>query len=69
MNKKSIRYCPRCKVYTFKEICKFCNEKTVLNIPPKFSPEDKWGKYRREMKKYLNMLDVYRNYDYNKIEY
>jgi len=48
---KEIRKCPNCKRYTFKEICPYCNIKTRRVIPPKFSPEDKWGEYRRKMKK------------------
>lgn len=50
---KHIRYCKICKLYTFKEICPRCGNKTIINIPPRFSIDDKWGKYRREMKKYI----------------
>lgn len=42
-----IRKCPACNKYTFKEICPACNGKTENPNPPKFSPEDKYGKYRR----------------------
>ncbi len=48
---KEIRICPNCRTYTFKEICPKCGAKTVRVIPPKFSPEDKWGDYRRRMKR------------------
>ncbi len=48
---KEIRKCPICKDYTFKEICTKCGSKTFIPIPPKFSPEDRWGDYRRKMKK------------------
>lgn len=52
---KEIKKCPECKIYTFKENCPRCGKKTRRVIPPKFSPEDKWGDYRRMMKKkYLN---------------
>ena len=44
---KHIRICKDCKTYTMKEICAVCNEKTSSPIPPKYSPEDKYGKYRR----------------------
>jgi rRNA maturation protein Nop10 len=27
-----------------------CGTKTISRIPPKYSPEDKYGKYRREVK-------------------
>ena len=50
---KEIRKCPRCSIYTFKEICPRCNNKTNRVIPPKFSPEDPWGDYRRKMKRKL----------------
>jgi len=48
---KEIRKCPKCKIYTFKEVCPRCKEKTVKAIPPKFSPEDKYSDYRRRMKR------------------
>ncbi|MGC9079401.1 MAG: RNA-protein complex protein Nop10 [Nanopusillaceae archaeon] len=48
---KEIRKCKNCKTYTFKEICPKCNNKTVRVIPPKFSPDDKWGDYRRKIKR------------------
>ncbi|RDD52541.1 RNA-protein complex protein Nop10 [Nanoarchaeota archaeon NZ13-N] len=50
---KEIRKCLNCKVYTFREVCPYCGNKTKSIIPPKFSPEDKWGEYRRRMKKGL----------------
>ncbi|HIP66716.1 MAG TPA: RNA-protein complex protein Nop10 [Candidatus Nanopusillus sp.] len=50
---KEIRKCPKCRIYTFREICPRCNNKTNRAIPPKFSPEDPWGKYRRKMKRKL----------------
>ena len=40
--------CFSCKVYTFKESCPKCNQKTINPSPPNFSPQDKYGKYRRE---------------------
>ena len=46
----SILYCSTCKKYTLKEICS-CATKTQTTRPAKFSPEDKWGRYRREYKK------------------
>jgi len=48
---KEIRKCIECGIYTLKERCPICNKKTVRPIPPKFSPEDKYGKYRRIIKK------------------
>ncbi len=46
-----IRKCPKCKRYTLKEFCPVCGEKTIEAIPPKFSPEDRYGEYRRKLKR------------------
>lgn len=46
-----IRYCANCKEYTLKEICQKCGAPTILRQPPKYSPEDKMAKYRREARK------------------
>lgn len=43
-----IMKCPRCRKYTLHEEC--C-EKTVSAHPPRFSASDKYGKYRRAIKK------------------
>ncbi|MEM4524476.1 MAG: RNA-protein complex protein Nop10, partial [Archaeoglobaceae archaeon] len=43
--------CPKCLEYTLKEICQRCGEKTINPIPPRFSPEDPYGKYRRKLRK------------------
>jgi H/ACA ribonucleoprotein complex subunit 3 len=44
-----LRKCITCNQYTFKETCPKCNKKTVIPVPPKFSPQDKYGKYRRKL--------------------
>lgn len=49
---KHILKCGSCKKYTMKEACS-CGGKAVLAKSPKFSPEDKYGKYRREEKRKL----------------
>ena len=41
-----MRRCPNCGRYTFKEVCPVCGSKTVVPHPPRFSPEDKFVKYR-----------------------
>ena len=48
---KSILFCPKCKKYTLKEKCSRCQVKTISSKPPKFSPINKYGNYRREEKK------------------
>ncbi|MEM5805533.1 MAG: RNA-protein complex protein Nop10 [Candidatus Aenigmatarchaeota archaeon] len=45
-----IRKCTTCKIYTFKEMCPKCGIKTINPNPPRFSPIDKFGKYRRKLK-------------------
>jgi H/ACA ribonucleoprotein complex subunit 3 len=41
-----LRICTNCKRYTLKEICSICNNKTNIAHPPKFSPDDKYIRYR-----------------------
>ncbi|MCS7105793.1 MAG: RNA-protein complex protein Nop10 [Candidatus Aenigmarchaeota archaeon] len=45
-----MKKCNSCKTYTFKENCPKCGQKTVSPLPPPYSPEDKYGKYRRSLK-------------------
>ena len=47
----NLLYCKKCKNYTLNEICSTCKIKTISKNPPKFSPEDHYGKYRRKLKK------------------
>ncbi len=47
---KHILFCSKCKIYTMKESCPECNSTTIEPKPPKYSPEDKYGEYRRESK-------------------
>ncbi|MAF50740.1 MAG: ribosome biogenesis protein [Nanoarchaeota archaeon] len=48
--KKEILKCPKCEAYTIKKQCSECNKKTLTPKPAKYSPEDKYGKYRRKYK-------------------
>ncbi len=41
-----MRKCKTCGIYTFQEICPICGRPTVSPHPPRFSPEDKFWKYR-----------------------
>jgi len=41
-----LKKCSKCKKYTLKDICKECNEKTHGVHPAKFSPDDKYLRYR-----------------------
>jgi len=42
---KHIKRCAVCDEYTLKET--HCNQKTISPRPPKYSPLDPYGKYRR----------------------
>lgn len=44
---KKIKFCNECKEYTLKDTCLKCGNKAVQRTPPKFSPKDKYGVYRR----------------------
>jgi H/ACA ribonucleoprotein complex subunit 3 len=48
--KSTLRKCEVCGEYTFKEVCERCGRKTMNPNPPRFSPKDPYGKYRRMMK-------------------
>ncbi|MEM3444732.1 MAG: RNA-protein complex protein Nop10 [Thermoplasmata archaeon] len=45
-----IRKCRACGEYTLKENCPICRAPTVSPHPFRFSPEDRYGKYRRALK-------------------
>ena len=49
---KHILKCPKCDSYGLVEDCD-CGHKRIEPKPPKYSPEDKYGKYRREAKKLI----------------
>lgn len=50
---KHIMKCPNCGRYTMKAVCDNCGEKTVTPVPPKYSPDDKFGEYRRRAKRQM----------------
>ncbi|MGI6008515.1 MAG: RNA-protein complex protein Nop10 [Methanomethylophilus sp.] len=43
-----LRRCPKCGRYTLSGTCPACGAASVCAVPPRFSPEDRYGKYRRE---------------------
>ncbi|MBT4825032.1 ribosome biogenesis protein [Candidatus Woesearchaeota archaeon] len=47
---KHILKCPKCSKYTMGNECTVCKVPAIDLKPPKYSPEDKYGKYRREVK-------------------
>lgn len=42
--------CGGCGAYTLKVRCPKCGQEAVRPIPPKYSPVDKYGAYRRKVK-------------------
>jgi H/ACA ribonucleoprotein complex subunit 3 len=42
-----IRRCPADNIYTLSLTCPQCGKPTAIAHPARFSPEDKYGKYRR----------------------
>ncbi len=48
--KSLIRKCKRCGIYTMKSVCDICGEETVMAIPPRYSPVDRFQKYRLKEK-------------------
>ncbi|HHT75638.1 MAG: RNA-protein complex protein Nop10 [Methanomassiliicoccaceae archaeon] len=47
----SLRKCPKCIRYTLLEQCGICGTRTNVPIPPRYSPEDRYGEYRRRLRK------------------
>ncbi|MGA7076458.1 MAG: RNA-protein complex protein Nop10 [Halobacteriota archaeon] len=41
----------KCHEYTFQEKCPTCGQATTTARPPRFSPEDRYGRYRRILKR------------------
>lgn len=46
-----MRKCPSCRAYTLRARCGKCRVETRSVGPPRFSPQDRYGAYRRRMKK------------------
>ena len=43
--------CSKCSQYTIKDKCPKCNLKTINPKPPTYGPEDRYGDYRRKVKR------------------
>jgi len=41
-----LRKCTQCSIYTLKNKCPKCDEETISAHPAKFSPDDKYLRYR-----------------------
>jgi len=46
-----LKKCKSCGTYTLKDVCPNCGGHAISPHPPKFSPLDPYGKYRRMLKK------------------
>lgn len=44
--KSQLRVCSQCNLYTLKDKCKKCDLDTLSAHPAKFSPDDKYLRYR-----------------------
>ncbi len=47
--KSLIHRCPEDGTYTLKGLCPRCGTPTHMAIPPRYSPEDRYGVYRRRL--------------------
>jgi len=45
-----LKRCGACWAYTMKDACPKCGAATKSPLPPPFSPEDRYGRYRRAAK-------------------
>ena len=45
--KSALRKCKGCGTYSTKDVCPECGEQTVCAVPPRYSPDDRYGEYRR----------------------
>ena len=49
--KTLLRKCSACRAYTLGEACPKCGGATFMPLPARYSPEDKYGEYRRRLKR------------------
>jgi len=46
-----LRVCRSCARYSLAGTCPQCQAATVIPLPPRYSPEDRYGDYRRRLKR------------------
>lgn len=51
MTRSLILQCDKCHEYCLTETCPRCGGRARNPLPPKYSPEDPYGEYRRRLKK------------------
>ncbi|MCI4358354.1 MAG: RNA-protein complex protein Nop10 [Thermoplasmata archaeon] len=49
MNESILRFCLACQRYSLDVSCPSCGASTRSPHPARFSPQDRWGKYRRAL--------------------
>ena len=49
MTESLLRVCRGCHRYTFAPSCPSCTGPTRSPHPARFSPQDRWGRYRRAL--------------------
>ncbi|HDJ38616.1 MAG: RNA-protein complex protein Nop10 [Methanosarcinales archaeon] len=52
--KSRILKCTECNRYTLKTICPACGAVATNPCPARYSPEDRYGSYRRKMKRFYD---------------
>ncbi|UCD40053.1 MAG: RNA-protein complex protein Nop10 [Candidatus Bathyarchaeota archaeon] len=46
-----LRRCEKCRIYTLNQVkCPYCGSKVIIPHPAKFSPDDKYAKYKGAMR-------------------
>lgn len=48
--RSKIKRCRTCDLYTLKENCPICGAPAGQTKPARFSPEDRYGRFRRAMR-------------------
>ena len=46
-----LQKCTACGRYSLKQVCANCGHATGNPMPPRYSPEDRYGAYRRKLKR------------------
>ncbi|HYK92960.1 MAG TPA: RNA-protein complex protein Nop10 [Thermoplasmata archaeon] len=49
MTESILHVCRSCQKYTLSEVCPSCRGATRTPHPARFSPQDRWGRYRRAL--------------------
>lgn len=50
----NISKCMACGSYSYREQCPKCGGRSASPHPPRFSPEDRYGHYRRRLRKLVS---------------